>query len=187
MKAYEGVPRGRNQCRYAREKLERRHHSMFHPRRPRGAHRAHVFHSVRHNATSQDSQPSERHGRSCAVTAEPLAPKIVTSRDAHRRVDVEAFALGNKARFCSRKTPLSRSGIVVPLGRCPRKRTSLHGDLRTSLQRFNLHISVAARLSRGVGKVPVATEPSHRIGVRLSRKPKELLFAGSLGLMEVST
>jgi hypothetical protein len=161
---------------------------MFHPRRPRGAHRAHVFHSVRHNATSQDSQPSERHGRSCAVTAEPLAPKIVTSRDAHRRVDVEAFALGNKARFCSRKTPLSRSGIVVPLGRCPRKRTSLHGDLRTSLQCFKRYIfAIGASRSRGVGKMPVATEPSHRIGVRLSRKPKELLFAGSLGLMEVST
>ena len=34
--------------------------------------------------------------------------------------------------------------------------------------------------------MPVATEPSRRIGVRSNRKRKELLFAGSLGLIEVN-
>ena len=75
----------------------------------------------------------------------------------------------------------------MPHGRRLCKRTSLHGDLRTSLQRFERHIfAIGASLWRGVGKVPVATEPSQRIGVRLSRKSKELLFAGSLGLMKVN-
>ena len=33
--------------------------------------------------------------------------------------------------------------------------------------------------------MPAATEPAHRTCVRVRRKRKEFLFAGSLGLMEV--
>jgi hypothetical protein len=75
---------------------------MFHARRPRCARAGYVFHPVRHNAIPEDAQSSECHGRSCAVTAKALAPKIVASLDVHRRVDVEAFALGNKARLRTR-------------------------------------------------------------------------------------
>jgi hypothetical protein len=146
--------------REACEKLERRHHSMFHARRPRCARAGDVFHPVRHNAIPEDPQPSECHGRSCAITATSLAlcpgvghapPRTarayapVLAREGHEQIMTTVVAVRaneavreHAASKVGTKLPLhvGRKRLVVRLGRVTKERgkVPLHHAVERSLR-----------------------------------------------------
>jgi len=114
---------------------------------------------IRYPTVCEHKDATLRERRACAIPHEPLAALVVTRRDAHRAVHIEAVACRGEAPLPAFKV---RVGIVVRLPRAREEGSAGQGKLGAPLDRGRVGGLVAALLGGTLVEVVMTSQPSGR-------------------------